>query len=185
MIGWLNQNQGFVMSLLTLVYVAASIVIVVMNAKSIDEMRKTREAEGRPYVLVNLNKDPRDMCFYLRIKNYGKSGAIIKQIVISPHMKLVETKLGDSVLNGCLLAPNQILQFILLEEWKETCETTYSVDILYVSTDQAKEFREQYELVTQYAHQMGYTENKKSNLNNAENALANIACHLDSIRTKM
>ena len=185
MIDWLNQNQGFVMSLLTLVYVVATIVIVVMNAKSISEMRKTREAEGRPYVLVNLNKDPRDMCFYLRISNHGKSGAIIRKINILPHMKLIETKLGDSVLNGCLLAPNQMLQFILLEKWEETCDTTYSVDIFYMTTDHTKEFHEQYKLVTQYAHQMGYTENKKGNLNDVENALTNIACHLDSIRTKM
>jgi hypothetical protein len=93
------------MSLLTLVYVAATIVIVIMNAKSINEMQKTREAEGRPYILLNLHKDPRDRCFYLRIKNYGKSGATIKQIEISPHMKLVESKSGNSVLNGCVLAP--------------------------------------------------------------------------------
>jgi len=185
MIVWLNQNQGFVMSMLTLVYVAATVVIVVMNSNSIKEMRKTREAEGRPYVLINLSKDPRDMCFYLRIKNYGKSGAMIQSMNISPQMKLIETKLGDSVLHGCILAPNQTLQFILLEKWKETCEIAYSVDITYSTLDQSTEFHEQYDLITQYAHQMGYTENKKSGLNNAENCLTNIANYLDSIRNKM
>jgi len=173
------------MSVLTLVYVVATVKIVDMNAKSIEEMKITREAEGRPYVLVSLNKDPRDTCFYLRIKNYGKSGAIIQQMLVSPHLKLVETKLKDYVLNGCLLAPNQMLQFILLEEWKETCETTYNVDILYVTTDHQKEYHEQYELLTQYAHQMGYTESRFNNLTDSENALVSIARNLDSIRTKM
>lgn len=40
-------------------------------------------------------------------------------------------------------------------------------------------------LVTQYAHMMGYTDNKNSNLTESENALVNIVRQLDSIRNKM
>ena len=35
MVDWLNDNQGFVRSVLTLVYVVATIVIVIYNRKSI------------------------------------------------------------------------------------------------------------------------------------------------------
>ena len=39
-IHWLNNNQGFVMCLLTFVYVVTTIVIVYYNKKSIKEMIK-------------------------------------------------------------------------------------------------------------------------------------------------
>ena len=48
MINWLNSNQGFVMCLLTLVYVLATVVIVIMNKLSINEMRKSRLEDNRP-----------------------------------------------------------------------------------------------------------------------------------------
>lgn len=59
-IHWLNNNQWFVMCLLTFVYVVATIVIVYYNKKSIKEMIKIREEDNRPYVFANLEKDPRD-----------------------------------------------------------------------------------------------------------------------------
>ena len=61
MIDWLNANQGFAMSVLTLVYVAATIIIVIYNRKTIKEMKDAREEESRPYVFVYLDKDPRDL----------------------------------------------------------------------------------------------------------------------------
>lgn len=88
MIGWLNSNQGFVMSILTAVYVIATIVIVIYNRKSIKEMQRTREEESRPYVFAYLHKDPRDMCFYLRVKNFGKTGARINSFDISPIQRI-------------------------------------------------------------------------------------------------
>lgn len=50
MVNWLNSNQGFFMSILTLVYVMATIIIVIYNRKSIQELQKTREEESRPYI---------------------------------------------------------------------------------------------------------------------------------------
>ena len=38
MITWMNQNQGFIMCVLTFVYVVATVIIVIMNRKSINEM---------------------------------------------------------------------------------------------------------------------------------------------------
>ena len=55
MIDWLNSNQGFVMSILTLVYVLATIIIVIYNRKAIQELQKTREEESIIFVvLVNI-----------------------------------------------------------------------------------------------------------------------------------
>jgi hypothetical protein len=86
MINWLNNNQGFTMSVLTLVYVLATIVIVIYNRKSIRELQKTREEESRPYIFACLHRDPRDVYFYFRIKNYGKTGGEIESIIVSPFI---------------------------------------------------------------------------------------------------
>lgn len=186
MIEWLNQNQGFVMSVLTAVYVLATIVIVVYNRKSIKEMQESRKAESRPYVFAYLHKDPRDLCFYLRIKNYGKTGALIENIEISPKLKFVgETETKD-FLKNVVLAPDQLLQFIVLEQKEETMKCNYNIGLRYKSTQTDKEqFEESYTLILQYAHQMGYTDNKTSNISPEANALKNIAGYLDSIRSKL
>ena len=186
MIQWMNDNQGFVMCILTFVYVVATIVIVVMNKKSISEMKKTRKEESRPYIIANLVKDPRDKCFYLRIKNYGRSGAIINSFRVIPELNLVKQQGKGLSLNECLLAPSQAIQFIILEEWEKTCETEYSVTISYTTTGIPSDtYEETYTLITQYAHQMGYTNTKRTNQSDWENALSNIADNLDSIRNKI
>jgi hypothetical protein len=186
MITWLNVNQGFVMCLLTFVYVLATIAIVVMNNMTIKEMKEARAAESRPYVFVSLHKDPRDVCFYLRVKNHGKTGAIINRLQITPTIKLVDIEEKSNFLERSILAPNQTLQFIVLEKWEETCEKDYNVEIEYTMVGDANSsFHEQYALVVQYAHQMGYTDRSNSNLSNSENSLKSIAEHLDSIRSKL
>lgn len=186
MITWMNQNQGFIMCVLTFVYVVATVIIVIMNRKSINEMETARLEESRPYIIANLVKDPRDRCFYLKIKNYGKTGAIINSFSVLPTLKLVRDSDKEIKLDGCMLAPNQSIQFIVLEEWEHTCKQNYEVIISYSSFEKEKrKFEEKYMLVTQYAHMMGYTDNKNSNLTESENALVNIVRQLDSIRNKM
>lgn len=186
MIEWLNANQGFIMCLLTFVYVVATIAIVIMNRMTIIEMKKTRVAESRPYVFVSLHKDPRDICFYLRVKNYGKTGAIINNLAITPALKLVDNEDKLRFLERSVLAPNQTLQFLVLERWEETCDNDYSVDIDYMMVgDTNCRFHERYVLVVQYAHQMGFIDKKRSELSSSENSLKTIAEHLDSIRYKL
>ena len=186
MVNWLNSNQGFVMSVLTFVYVLATIVIVIYNRKSIKEFQKTREEESRPYIFAHLHKDPRDICFYFRIKNYGKTGGKIESIEISPKLKFVGDKDIGEFLNNVILAPNQILQFILPERNEETAKKTYDVNIKYHQiNDSKKSYEEKYSLLTQYSSQMGYTDSNSSNLSSDENSLKNIANYLDCIRNKM
>lgn len=185
-INWLNTNQGFVMSILTLIYVIATIVIVYYNHKSIKELKETREAESRPYIFVYLDKDPRDSWFYLRVKNYGKSGAKIGYVSISPKLKLVHDALPEKFLKNVIVAPSQTLEFIILEDKDETLQNDYSVYLEYLSLeDEPKKYKEEYTLTIQYAHQMGYTDTKKNNYSNEANALNNIANYLDSLRRKI
>ncbi len=185
MINWLNSNQGFVMSILTLVYVVATIVIVIYNRKSILELQKTREEESRPYIFAHLHRDPRDMCFYLRVKNYGKTGGMIDKISISPGLKFYGEKDVGQFLNNVILAPGQLLQFIILEKHGETSDKNYEVNISYHQTNNEKLYEEKYPLSLQYSSEMGHTDSNRSNYTNQENTLLNIANYLDSIRSKL
>lgn len=71
--------------------------------------------------------------FYLKIKNYGKTGAIINSFSVLPTLKLVRDGDKEIKLDGCMLAPNQSIQFIVLEEWEHTCKQNYEVIISYSS----------------------------------------------------
>lgn len=186
MINWLNNNEGFVMCLLTLVYVLATIIIVVMNKISTSEMKKARKEDSRPYIMANLVKDPRDMCFYIRIKNYGKTGAIIDNLEISPDLKLIKESGENISLKGCMFPPQHVIQFIILEKWDETSKNDYCIKISYDSIeDKKRHFADEYKLVTQYAHMQGYTNKKKSGASDIDNALISISNSLDSIRNKL
>lgn len=174
------------MCLLTLVYVLATVVIVVMNKLSINEMRKSRLEDNRPYIMANLVKDPRDRCFYVRIKNYGKTGAVITNFNVSPELKFVKESVDEVALDGCMFPPGHLIQMIVLEEWEKTSENDYDIKISYDSLESTpRHFTEKYKLVVQYAHLQGYTNTSKSDLNKTENAIVNIANCLDSIRNKM
>lgn len=119
MIEWLNQNQGFVMALLTLVYVCATIFLAFLTLKTKqigeDAREISREAKEisnkaleisenhlkliadlekqrvRPYVLFNLYND--DGKTFATVKNYGLTSASDVKISIEP--KLVNTSSDD------------------------------------------------------------------------------------------
>ncbi len=185
MVDWLNENQGFVMSVLTAVYVIATIVIIYYTRKSIDEMKVARDAESRPYVFAYLDKDPRDTCCYFRIKNYGKTGAIIENVTVTPNFKFAHKKKTEDFLNGVLLPPNKMLYFIVQDK-KDEIMNTYQIEITYFSASDSKlKYCEKYELLFQYTRQMGYSNTERDDLDDTENSLKNIAGHLDSIRQKM
>lgn len=47
----LDQHNGFVMAILTLVYVVFTVFIFIANNRSVKEMKITREEENRPYIV--------------------------------------------------------------------------------------------------------------------------------------
>lgn len=186
MIEWLNGNEGFVMSVLTFVYVLATIIIVIINRISIKEMRKSRQEDNRPYIIANLVKDPRDKVFYLRIKNYGKMAAVIESFDIEPELKLVKENNKSVDIKGCLFPPECVIQFIVLEGWEETCKIDYTAKVSYNSLEKKpRSFSDEYKIVTQYAHLQGFTNYKKTGASDSENALISISNSIDAIRNKM
>lgn len=184
MINWLNLNQGFVMSVLTLVYVVATIIIVYYNRIVIREMQQSREDESRPYVFANLHKDPRDTRFSLIIKNYGNSSAQIESIDIEPKLKFISQEMPDNFMKGVVLAPNQMVYFLIAEKTVETYKKKYIAQISYksVALRNQKIYDEQYEILTDYASNMGYSNIVNSSSSKSESALVNIVSELESIR---
>jgi len=186
MIEWLNQNQGFIMSLLTLVYVIATLIIVVYNRKVIDEMKQNREEDSRPYIFVYMHKNPRDNTFSLVVKNYGKSGARIEKINIEPKLKFVAKPMEDDFMKNVVLAPNQMVHFMLGERAVETYKKDYIAQVSYksVTLENKKHYDERYEMITEYASSMGYA-HYESSKDKSENALIRIAAELDSIKNNL
>lgn len=186
LINWLNVNQGFVMSLLTCVYVLATIIIVIYTRKSIKQIEISREEESRPYIFINLHKDPRDNWFSLRIKNYGRTGGRIISISILPNLKYIDENNIEEFLKDAVLAPNQLIQCGVLNEKKDIYDNEYRVSIEYISTyNGTKVYKEEYKITTQYASQMAYVDASNSGLSPEVNQLKSIAGHLDSIRNKL
>ena len=81
-IQWCNTNSGFVMALLTVVYVGTTLFMYFSNRKSVSiqkaqlkEMAHERELRDRPYVILSL-ESIRNGIICLKIENIGNSVAI-------------------------------------------------------------------------------------------------------------
>lgn len=90
---WLNQNQGFVMMILTFVYVAATIFIVGLSIKTsrlaqknLDVVVQFEKSRLRPYVLFNISSSIVNRYTYASIKNRGLSAAYNIRISIQPPL---------------------------------------------------------------------------------------------------
>jgi hypothetical protein len=89
LVDWVNRNQGFVTALLTLIYVVATIAILIVmtraNAVSQQNLALLREIEKsrlRPYVTFDVEID-RNIVFCL-LKNHGLSVARDIRVQIEP-----------------------------------------------------------------------------------------------------
>jgi len=186
MIDWLNTNQGFVMSLLTMVYVVATIIIVVFNRKTIKEMKDSREAESRPYVFIYLDKIPRETHCFLRIKNYGKSGAQLNDVSITPNLTFNKGALPRDFLSSVILAPSQSLEFLVFDVKDEILENSYTVHLQYMSVDgNKKQYKDDYILLMNYIPQLGYIGGGPTDLSSEAKELQRIGNQLDSIKHKL
>ena len=198
LVGLLNENYGAVMCLLTLVYVVATWKIVSTNQETIKEMQETREVEFRPYVFINLETYPLDNYFYLRIKNYGKTGAKFEKISISPRIILAQEAFHgkkaelDEILNGVTLAPFQVIELMVIDYNAETKtynenirKSDYTITLQYTSiTGNKKQYNDTYTLPVKYANQQGFVTNTSDKFSDEANALNAIAKHLDAIKRK-
>ncbi|MEK5232057.1 hypothetical protein MHB42_09805 [Lysinibacillus sp. FSL K6-0232] len=111
----MNDNNGTIMALLTLVYVGATILILKANKDMVKESVKLREAESRPYVIAYLEERSTGSVF-LTIENIGKS--IADNVKISSNRKIEYPEfyhISDSYIfrNPFMLAPNQKIDFFI------------------------------------------------------------------------
>lgn len=116
MIEWLNNNDGFVLAILTFVYVLATIILVgvsLFQAKLTDRsIKRASEAERRryrPHVLFDLFSE--NITIYASLKNTGASPAFNVALKVKPEIyceirgqKRVSPLIGESV---SYLAPSR------------------------------------------------------------------------------
>ena len=93
LINWLNQNQGFVMALLTLIYVLATMVIAWLtlratnlSKKNLDMAIQLEKSRTRPYVLFNISSSTVRKHTFSSIKNLGLTAAYNVTISIKPTL---------------------------------------------------------------------------------------------------
>jgi len=92
-VNWLNKNQGFVMAILTVVYVVTTIIIALLTLKATRLSRKnldmTLELEKnrlRPYVLFNISSSIAQKNTFASIKNLGLTAAYNIKVSIKPKL---------------------------------------------------------------------------------------------------
>jgi len=93
-VNWLNQNQGFVMAMLTLVYVVTTIIIALLtlkattlSKKNLDMAIELEKNRLRPYVLFNISSSIAKKTTYASIKNLGLTAAYNVRVSIQPKLE--------------------------------------------------------------------------------------------------
>lgn len=190
-ISWCNINQGFLMVLLTFIYVFATIVIMFLTKQSIDsnkntlqEMKEARYASERPYVVMHFIYDENLKSLYLIVKNYGNSLAKIKRVNVEPELKIYQQSI-NSFLDNTLIAPNQSLHFLTDPSEKDRIykgeKTNFVFKIKYLDLATKKEFNEDNAVDVSYIGQIISTRRTLSSLTESENAIMNIERAMHSI----
>lgn len=94
MINWLNTNQGFVMALLTAVYVVATFVIAYMAKRSndlarsnIDTLTKLEKERLKPAIIPEILAD--FPFFSVRVVNQGQTTALEIRFELTPKLRIV------------------------------------------------------------------------------------------------
>jgi hypothetical protein len=92
MIDWLNTNEGFVLGVLTFVYVMATIILVAAGLWQTHltrlALKKSDESESRryrPYVIFDMYSE--NVAVYASIKNIGASPALNVNLQVSPELQ--------------------------------------------------------------------------------------------------
>jgi hypothetical protein len=114
MIEYLNANQGFVMAILTAVYVVATIILVAVTQRqaglthqSLLLAAEAEKAKYRPYLVFDIVYE--NLVAYARIRNTGVSVARNVKISVSPQLKWNDREAGIGFIEKGLayLAPGR------------------------------------------------------------------------------
>lgn len=166
LISWMNSNNGFVMAILTFVYVIATIFICVFNGKSASATRKQTEEAQRQFEENNrAHVIPRfvtleGQLYCLAFHNIGKTMAEKLIINISPewleclkntqkNSKVAETLKNLREIEIFLPADDKYMYPICVPadgtgDYSRLCEKPLRIDIEYYSRE--KQYKEQFEL---------------------------------------
>lgn len=92
-ISFLNNNNTFIISILTLLLVITTIWYAFVTRKILKVNEETHIEMTRPYVLVSFEGVNNGLEF--RIKNFGKTAAYKTLIVIDPPLDKIDMSLGE------------------------------------------------------------------------------------------
>ena len=183
---FLQTYNGALSVIGTLIVAILTFCSVFISMRTLNEMKKTREDENRPYVIVYLSKEPRDICFELCLKNFGKTAAKIESIEFDPQLKTHSGKTADKAFQGMALMPNQKVHTLFMEDTNLDVrkfgtmhvKCTYSL-LNNANTSFCEEYTVNYEYTQEYA---SLGETKTTGQTTTENSLAAIAKALDILR---
>jgi hypothetical protein len=122
-IKWLNDNQGFVMALLTLVYVITTVAIALLTLRATNLSKKHLETaidleknRLRPYVIFNISSSTITRSTFVSIKNLGLTAAYNIKVSITPkliHSFADEKESAFTASNILFLPPNEEVNDVL------------------------------------------------------------------------
>ncbi len=168
MVSWMNDNNGFIMGLLTLVYVIATICICVFNYKSATAARKQTEtqinqfnATNRPNIIPCFTMIEGAM-FCLTFKNIGNECAKNLKITINKEwfncfdealkQKQMPGNMKESLQNEFFLPPNDDIKFVLMipgdgtTMYQELSKEKIKIHLSYNRNNSQESFNDDFEL---------------------------------------
>lgn len=170
---------NIILSVLSFALAAISVVTVVITLK---QNNKMLESNSRPYIVAYLVYQEAPSHIYLCIKNFGKTSAIVKSLDINPEFSL-HKKTSSELMNNTMLAPNQQLHFLVLNEDKDKIihenVFEFSVNIVYQDCCTNKVYTENYKMNMEYVMTVLSIEHSRTNLTPEQNSLRNIEKILD------
>lgn len=170
---------NIILSVLSFALAAISVITVVIALR---QNNKMLESNSRPYVVAYLVYQEAPSHIYLCIKNFGRTSAVVNSLKIEPALSL-HRKTSNKLMNDTMLAPNQQLHFLVLNEDKEKIihenVFEFSVNINYRNCCTNKVYAEAYKMNMEYVMTVLSIEHSRSNLTPEQNSLRNIEKILD------
>lgn len=170
---------NIILSILSFALAAISVITVIITLR---QNNKMLESNSRPYVVAYLVYQESPSHIYLCIKNFGNTSAIVKTLNIIPEISL-HKKTSNELMNDTMLAPNQQLHFLVLNEDKDKIINEnvfeFSVDIKYQDCCTNRIYSETYKMNMEYVMTVLSIEHSRTNLTPEQNSLRNIEKILD------
>jgi len=111
-IGWFNNNQGFVIAILTTLYVLTTIGLWLAMRHSNKLTKESMMRFYRPFITIDLQPD-KDL-LYLRLKNTGVIPAVDVLVQFEEQIRIYNNNmLNETIRNLTIVGPGQEIKFFL------------------------------------------------------------------------